>query len=285
VLELAMAESVLNTEAPTTALDGRPAVWPAGEVVRDIARGGIAGIVVGILVGGLGGRLVMRLATILHEDRVGLGTENGEVIGAITVDGTIALMIFGGLGMGLLAGTIWVIVGPWIPGRGLGRAVATAVAAIALGTPSLIERTNPDFAVLGRDPLVVALLVALVGAFGFAIAIVDGALDGRLPRPRRGPTVATTTYLVIAALGCVLILPLAVAILLDQPQYSAAIRAGWALAVTGGCTVAWWVLRAKGETAPPRALLLAGRASFAVAVFLGIVTTVPQVLGALGIRT
>ena len=64
-----------------------PAVSAVGEVLRDIARGGIAGIIVGILVAGLGGRFVMRLATILHEDTVGLRTEAGEVIGAITLSG------------------------------------------------------------------------------------------------------------------------------------------------------------------------------------------------------
>ena len=56
----------------------------------------------------------MRLATILHEDTVGLTTENGEVIGNISFNGTMALITFGGLGMGLVAGTIWVIVSPWI---------------------------------------------------------------------------------------------------------------------------------------------------------------------------
>ena len=33
------------------------AAWPLGEILRDIARGGISGLAVGIVVGGLGGRL------------------------------------------------------------------------------------------------------------------------------------------------------------------------------------------------------------------------------------
>jgi hypothetical protein len=113
-----MADALVTARAPTTTSVGSTA-WPAGEVLRDIARGGVAGIVVGILVAGLGGRLVMRLATILHEGTVGFRTENGEVIGEITLGGTLALMTFGGLGMGLVAGTIWVIVSPWLPGSGL----------------------------------------------------------------------------------------------------------------------------------------------------------------------
>jgi len=34
---------------------------PTGEVLRDIARGGISGAIVGIVVGGLGARVVMRV--------------------------------------------------------------------------------------------------------------------------------------------------------------------------------------------------------------------------------
>ncbi|MGZ5410489.1 MAG: hypothetical protein ACXWDJ_10890 [Aeromicrobium sp.] len=277
-----MADLLVTTGAPTTTLDGRPAVSPVAEVVRDIARGGIAGIIVGLLVAGLGGRLVMRLATILHEDTVGVFTENGEVIGNITFNGTMALITFGGLGMGLMAGTIWVIVSPWIPGRGLARALVTAVAAIALGTPNLVQRTNPDFVVLGYDPLVVVLLVGLVGLVGFSIALVDGALDARLPHPLQGIRISTTVYMIVTLMGLVLIFPLVVAILLDQTDYQAPIRAGWALAVVGVCTLIWWVLRVKGRSAPPTALRRAGTVSLLVAVVLGVVTSLPHILSAAG---
>ena len=161
-----MTES-LATTAPSAAPAGRSAsLSPVVEILRDIARGGFTGILVGIFVAGLGGRLVMRLATILHEDTVGLTTENGELIGRISFNGTMALITFGGLGMGLLAGMIWVIVSPWIPGRGMTRALVTALAAIALGTPPLIQRFNPDFFILDHDPVVVAMLVALVALVG-----------------------------------------------------------------------------------------------------------------------
>lgn len=277
-----MADSRVTTGAPSTTLGGRPAISPAGEVFRDIARGGIAGVIVGVFVAGLGGRLVMRLATILHEDTVGLRTENGEVIGNITFNGTMALITFGGLGMGLLAGTIWVIASPWIPGRGLARAFVTAIAAIAIGTPPLVQRTNPDFVVLGYDPIVVLLLVGLVGLVGFSIALVDGALDARLPPPLHGIRISTTVYLIVTLIGLLLIFPLVLSILLQQTEYRAPIRAGWALAVVGACTLIWWVLRAKGRSAPPKALRLAGTVSLLVAVVLGVVTSLPHILGAAG---
>ena len=261
-----------------------PAVSPTSEVLRDIARGGIAGIIVGILVAGLGGRLVMRLATILHEDTVGLRTENGEIIGAITLNGTLALMTFGGLAMGLLAGTIWVIVSPWLPGRGLGRALVTAIAAVALGTPPLIQRSNPDFVILERDPVVVALLVGLVGLVGLSIALLDDALDTRLPHPRRGVRVPIAGYLIVTGMGLVLILPIVVDFMMNGPEYRTGIRAGWGLACVGLCTLTWWLLRVRGRSAPPRALRLAGQASLLVTVVLGVVTTLPHIGGAVGVR-
>lgn len=277
----------LTTEGPPTNVPAMTdpevgTVSPAGEVLRDIARGGIAGIIVGVFVAGLGGRLVMRLATILHEDTVGLTTENGEVIGLISLNGTLALIVFGGLGMGLMAGMIWVVVGPWIPGRGIGRAAITGLAAVALGTPALVQRSNPDFFILAYDPVVVALLIGLVFAVGFSIALVDGWLDRKLPRAVRGVGIATTAYLVITLIGLILIVPLVVAILLDQPEYRAPVRAGWALAVVGLCTLAWWVRRVRGQTVPPRWLTLAGRAALVVAAVLGVVTSLPHIRAAAG---
>ena len=277
----------LATEGPTTSVPSVPeaevgALSPIGEVLRDIARGGIAGILVGIFVAGIGGRIVMRLATILHEDAVGRRTENGELIGAITFNGTMALITFGGLGMGLMAGMIWVIVRPWLVGRGLGRAIVSGLLAVALGTPALIQGGNLDFLILDRDPLIVALLVSLVFAVGFSIALVDGWLDRRLPRSVRGGNIATTVYLVITVMGLMLIVPLVIAILLDQDEYRAPLRAGWLLLVVGLCTLAWWVLRVRGQNDPPRWLTLTGRAALVLAAILGVVTSLPHIRAATG---
>jgi hypothetical protein len=278
-----VTDSFVTTGPQTTSMDGRSATISVVEIFRDIARGGIAGVIVGIFVAGLGGRLVMRLATILHEDRVGFVTENGEVIGNISFNGTMALIIFGGLGMGLMAGTIWVIVSPWLPGRGVSRASVTAIAAVALGTPALVERTNADFFLLRHDPLVVAMLVALVGLVGFSIALVDGMLDARLPHPDRAIRISTAVYLIVALIGLALILPIVVGILLGESEYSAPIRAGWALAIVGACTLTWWALRVKGRSVPPNALRLAGTMALLVAVVLGVVTSLPHILGAAGL--
>ena len=275
--ERAMADPLVTTGAPTTTFDRRPAVSPAGEILATSLG---AGSPVSSWGSCRGPRRPAGHAVgdDLHEDTVGLTTENGEVIGNISFNGTMALITFGGLGMGLVAGTIWVIVSPWIPGRGMARAFMTAIAAIALGIPPLVQRTNPDFALLGYDPIVIVLLIGLVGLVGFSIALVDDALDARLPPPFGGDQDLDDGVSDRHAGGPGPDLPLVISILLQQSEYSAPIRAGWALAVVGACTLIWWVLRAKGRSAPPEALRLAGTVSLLVAVVLGVVTSLPHII-------
>ena len=75
-------------------------------ILRDIARGGLAGLAVGVVVGGLGGRVAMRLIALLIPNPPAAFTENGNRIGDITLGGTFALLLFGGLFAGIFAGTI-----------------------------------------------------------------------------------------------------------------------------------------------------------------------------------
>ena len=93
-----MTTDVAATEA---AISDVPAGPPSGDaevgestptagIVRDIARGGLAGLAVGIVLGGLGGRLVMRLAALLVPTATGFFTENGNQIGVITFGGSVA---------------------------------------------------------------------------------------------------------------------------------------------------------------------------------------------------
>jgi hypothetical protein len=252
-----------------------------GEVLRDIARGGISGAIVGRVVGGLGGRLLMRLVAILHSDAVGALTENGNRIGDITLGGTLFLIVFG-LIIGVLAGAIWVLVSPWIPGRSRTRALLTAGMAIAIGTPQLIIGRNPDFVILDHDPRVVALLVALVGVIGLSISLLDGWLDRRLPHAvtgRRGPA---ALYAIVTLMGSVLVLPFVLLVYLTSDEYQFPLRAGYALFVVGLCTAIWWGLRVRGRVDAPRGHAIAARGALYVAVILGVLTSSPPLAPAHG---
>lgn len=278
-----MSGETTATAAPavSTATE-RSVASPVAVILRDITRGGVAGAIVGIFVAGVGGRIAMRLAAILVPNAVGSSTDNGNRIGEITVGGSLGLVAFG-LAVGLVVGTLWVVVSPWIPGAGLRRAVLAVPIAVALGANGLIDGENQDFLILRHHPLVVALLVALVAGIGFALVPVDRWLDRRLPDAMadKGRTVAV--YAVIASLGALFTLPMVVVGYFVERD-PATILVGLALLLVAGCTLGWWADRAKGRLHPPARLTLIARAALVMAVVFGFGATIPEVSRALGMR-
>jgi len=250
----------------------------AGEIWRDVARGLLAGVLTGLLVGGVGGRLLMRLAALLVPDAIGLSTRNGAEIGAITLDGTVEVMFYGGLFGGFIAGLVWVAVSTWIPGHGIRRVLLTMPVAVGLSGFFLIEGDNPDFVVLRHDGLVVASYLGLASLFGFAIAWLDDVLERRLPYLDGRPGVQIG-YAVLIAIGLLLFLPYVVVAYFRSPT---TVPVGLALLVTALATVVWWGMRAGGQRSPPRNLLIVARAGLLTAVVVGIVALVPEVVEALG---
>ena len=280
-----MADTMASTATPVTntaiMASERSVVSPVREILRDIACGGFAGAIVGIVVAGLGGRLVMRLAAILQPGAVGAFSENGNRIGDITFFGSLGLVLVG-LVIGLIGGTIWVVVSPWTPGTGVGRAIITMPIAIALGSFFLIEGDNRDFQLLQHDPVVVASLIVLVALVGLTLPLTDDWLGRRLPHATSGRSGAIWLYAIIALLGAFLVLPIVIGGYLFT-AHQATVRVGLALLVVGLSTLTWWVLRIRGETHPPIILTIVGRTALLVAVVLGFAATVPEVSIALGI--
>lgn len=250
-----------------------------GEIARDIARGGLAGLIAGLVVGGLGGRVVMRLAALVVPESAGMFTENGNRIGAITLSGSVALVIFGGLFAGLAAGVVWVTVSPWIPGSGARRALLTMPIAIALSGVFLVRGDNIDFLVLRNNAPVVALLLVPIAILGLTIAWLDDVFDRRLPRVGPGPSPVLFGYAVVTSIGLVFVIPIAGAYLGD----SRTLPMGVTLLATGAATVAWWTLRLRGAPDKPHNLRIAGRAALLAAVVLGTAALLPEVAEALGI--
>ena len=191
------------------------------------------------------------------------------------------LVLFGLIACAM-AGAVWVIVSPWIPGHAGVRALLAAGIAIAIGTPVLIIGRNPDFVILDHDPRVVALLVALVGAIGLSIALLDSWLDRRLPHTVTGQRGPAAFYAIVTLMGAVLVLPFVLLVFLTSDEYQLPLRAGYALLVVGLCTATWWGLRVRGRVSAPRGLVIAARGALVVAVILGVLTSLPHVSRALG---
>jgi len=140
------------------------------ELVREIAAGSLSGILVGIIVGGLGSRLVMRLAAIAAGSAAqGITTSNGNRVGEITVAGTIALILFGGVFAGMFGGLLYAALRPWLAPFGRWRSLIFGLGLLGLSGSLILDQANSDFIILRPPLLNVAMFAALFVIFGIAL--------------------------------------------------------------------------------------------------------------------
>ena len=108
----------------------------AAAVLRALGGCVAAGLVAGLVIAGLGSRLVMRILALADSSAVGSFTESGNQVGDVTVGGTLGLVVFVGIPIGVLAGLIVFAVRRWLPSGQPWRGLAcSAVLLTLLGGP------------------------------------------------------------------------------------------------------------------------------------------------------
>lgn len=137
--------------------------------------------IAGALVGGIGSRLVMRLAALAAPEVRGALTENGNVVGEITVVGTIGLMLFAGVGSAIFGAGAFTVAGPWLPRSTAVRGLALGGFLLALMGSNVVDPGNADFVILGDRVLNVAMLSSLFIAFGLVASGAVAFLERRVP--------------------------------------------------------------------------------------------------------
>lgn len=233
--------------------------------LRWIAVRGLASAVVGVVVLGVGGRLLMLASRLLHPDAVGRVTENGNRIGQFTVDGTIELILFGGLLGGLTAGIVWVFFKEWIPDNPM----LVGLGAVAIGGFQLVEADNRDFVILVDPRIDIVLLLGLLFVFGMALHWFDSRLDRRIPSD--GGALSKASYALIAAVGVVFLFPVFGTFFSQEFCFceSPPIWTGVFLVGAAATTIIWWVLNLRGATSPPTVIQRLGWLSVTGAVLSG----------------
>jgi hypothetical protein len=141
------------------------------------------GVIAGVLVIGAGGRLAMRLLAVTAGDAAqGRVTEAEEIVGRITVDGTIGFILFNGIFGGIVFSGPYLILRRFLPPGRLGGAAYGLGLLVVLGTTlDPLRRDNPDFDIVGPGWLAVVVFGALAIAFGVTLAAVMARLSQWLP--------------------------------------------------------------------------------------------------------
>jgi hypothetical protein len=251
--------------APTTAGQTRR---PPGLVVRHylwyLTVAVTSGLGAGILAAGAGGRLVMRLlAVTAGADAQGRITEADQLVGRITVDGTLGFVVFTGLFFGLASGMVFVLLHRWLPaGWGGGLAYGVLLLVVAGTRLEPLRRTNPDFDLVGPGWVSVAAFAVLVVFHGLLVAALAGRLSRAVPLLAASPG-AIAAHAPLLLLG--LLAPL-----------------GLLAAIVGVVVVgASRLPRVVAAVQSPR-LVVVGRAALVVACLLvvpGFVSTVVTIVG------
>jgi hypothetical protein len=143
----------------------------------------LSGAAAGILAAGAGGRLVMRLlAVTAGADAQGQITEAEQIVGRITVDGTIGFVVFTGLFFGPVSGAAYLLLRRWLPaGRAGGLAYGALLLVVAGTRLEPLRRGNPDFDLVGPGWVSVVAFMLLVVFHGMLVAALAGRLSRAVP--------------------------------------------------------------------------------------------------------
>lgn len=174
------------------------ASWLA--VGRHVGLASLAGLVSGIVVGGLLGRVVMRVSGFAAgPNMVGVRTSNGNRVGDITVEGTLALIVFTGLAAGLFGGVMYAVVEPWLRRLRPWHGLAYGVGLLATFGYTVLDPFNFDFTRFGPLALNIAMFAGLFIIFGVFAAWIFDRLG--VVAARAGPSGRAVEMLAWLALG------------------------------------------------------------------------------------
>jgi hypothetical protein len=192
-------------------------------------------------------------------------------VGEITIGGTVAFILFAGLLFGAYAGILWVTVAPWVPGKGLARALATGLLAVAIASFFVVRSDERDFQLLQPPGPSIVMLIVIVASLGAVIAVADDRLRRRLPDIDPADPLRPA-YVALTGLG-LLVAPIIIAAYFlqgESPAFRPPAEVGLGLLVVGILTLGWWMTRVRdGTTRPPLWMTVAARGALGAAMFLG----------------
>jgi hypothetical protein len=167
---------------------------------RLLLTGLLCGFVAGFIVGGIGSRVAMRILAAVNTDQAGVLTENGNISGQITLDGTLFLL-FNGIFFGAIGGLLYVAIRRWLPWQGICKRLAFgAFLFLAFGSV-VIDGDNKDFALFGPPALGVILFALLFPVYGLAVAAIVDRFHPYVPPLPARRIAANTAYVLLAGVA------------------------------------------------------------------------------------
>jgi hypothetical protein len=189
-----------------------------------------AGVGAGILAAGAGGRLAMRLLAVTAGPTAqGRITEADQVVGRISLDGTLGFIVFTGLFFGAASGAAYLLLRRWLPGGRTGGVAFGALLLVLAGTRlEPLRPGNPDFDLVGPGWVSVAAFAALVLFHGMLLAALAGRLSRAVPLLALTPrAIIAHVPLLLLALGSVALVAAIVGVAVVSASQVPAVAGVW----------------------------------------------------------
>jgi hypothetical protein len=208
---------------------------PVGLVVRRylwyLTLAITSGIAAGILAAGAGGRLVMRLLAVTGgADAQGRITEAEQIVGRISVGGTLGFVVFTGLFVGLASGAAYLLLRRWLPAGRTGGLAYGALLLVVAGTRlEPLRPGNPDFGLVGPGWVSAVAFAVLVLFHGMVVAALAGRFSRAVPllAPEPRAVVAHVPLLLLLVLGSVALVVAVLGALAVLVSQIPAVAAAW----------------------------------------------------------
>lgn len=230
--------------------------WRSASVraARRLAAITAAGALVGLLVGGVGGRLAMMALARLNPAADGLTSDDGFVIGQVTLAGTLNLLAAGTF-LGVLGAAIYAVLRALMIGPRWFQVLSIAVGPAVVVGEQLVHTDGVDFTLLNPPWVPITLFLLIPGLYAALLTVVAE----RWLEPDR---VFARARLPLALAPLLLFAPLAPALGL--------LAAGWVLLE--------WVRRRHGGVVPgANAYAWVGRVALVVVFVVAAVRLVDEV--------
>src|SRR5215218_944754 len=223
--------------ADVSAADAPDDPPPAGLVARRylwyVNLALASGFGAGLLAAGAGGRLMMRLlAVTAGPGAQGNITEAGQVVGRISVDGTIGFIVFTALFLGLASGVLYLLLRAWLPVGRMGGIVYGALLLVLAGSRlEPLRRENPDFDLVGPGWVSVVGFTAQELFHGMLVAALAARISRSVPLLGTRPAAfaAHAPLLLLAPLVPVAVTVALVGALVVLATRIPAVRTAWRL--------------------------------------------------------
>jgi len=170
------------------------------------------------------------LAVTASQAAQGRITEADEIVGRISVGGTIGLLFFGGVVFGLASSAIYLLIRRWLP-RGRLSGVTYGVLLLIIAAPTIdpLRQSNPDFDLVGPGWVALVAFGALTLAQGMLVAGIAGRYSRVVPllgRSRRALVTHAPLLLLVLA-GPIVVAPLLVGVVAVVATRSKAVIEAW----------------------------------------------------------